>query len=125
MTRSIALVGVLAVALLAGCARAPDSGSGDTGIAGTVRVGPTCPVEQAGSPCPDRALSTDLEILSGTSVIARVRSGDDGRFRVALEPGVYTIRSGSTEPPTLSPVQVRVPPTAFAGVTLRFDSGIR
>jgi hypothetical protein len=123
MTKTVVALSI--VALLSGCARSAASGNGDAGIQGVVRVGPTCPVEQAGNPCPDRPLATELEFVRGSDVVATVRSGEDGRFRVALEPGSYTIRSGKTGLPSLRPVQAMVPPHAFASVTLTFDSGIR
>jgi len=125
MMRGTLAVSLAALLLLAGCARSSASGAGDTGIRGVVLSGPSCPVEQAGSPCPDRPLATELEVVRGSSVVATVRSGDDGRFRVALEPGVYTIRAASGGFPSLRPVQVRVPSAAYANITLTFDSGIR
>ena len=125
MTGNVLASVVVPIVLVAGCARSAAPEARDTGIQGTVRVGPACPVERAESPCPDRPLSTELQFLRGSEVVASVRSGEDGRFSVALEPGIYTIRSTSTGPPSFDPVQVRVPPTAYAGVTLTFDSGIR
>jgi hypothetical protein len=122
------LAAVSVLALLSGCAKASVSGSGDSGVQGRVLVGPTCPVEQAGSPCPDRPLATDLEIVRGSDVVATVRSGSDGSFRVALEPGRYTIRPGGNPTsglPRGTPVGVTVSPHAFASVTVMFDSGIR
>ncbi|MFL5736845.1 MAG: hypothetical protein ACJ76P_05865 [Actinomycetota bacterium] len=115
---------VLGVGLLAACGRS-GPGSADAGIEGLVRVGPACPVVQAGSPCPDRPLATELEIVRGSDLVATVPSDHDGRFRVALDPGTYTIRSHDPGIPTLRPVEVTVPPHAFASVTLTFDSGIR
>jgi len=123
MKRTVLALGV--VTLLAGCASSAVSGSGDSGIRGLVRVGPACPVEQAGSPCPDRPLATELQIVRGTDVVATARSGEDGGFRVALDPGSYTIRSASSGLPSLRPVEVMVRPHAFTSVTLTFDSGIR
>jgi hypothetical protein len=117
-----------AVCILSGCAKSSISGSGDSGVQGRVLVGPTCPVEQAGSPCPDRPLATDLEIVRGSDVVATVHSGSDGSFRVALEPGRYTIRPGGNTTsglPRGTPVGVTVSPHAFASVTVTFDSGIR
>jgi len=113
------------VLLLSGCAHTASPGDRDSGIQGIVRVGPTCPVEQAESPCPDRPLSTELQVVRGSEVVATVRSGQDGRFRVALEPGSYTIRSANGGIPILRPVPVKVPPHAFASVMLTLDSGIR
>jgi hypothetical protein len=109
--------------LLAACGRS--AASSDSGVQGLVRVGPTCPVEQAGSPCPDRPLATELRIAGGSEAVATVRSGDDGRFRVALDPGSYTISSAKPGLPSLRPVEVTVRPHAFTSVTLSFDSGIR
>ena len=123
MTRTVLALGMVAV--LAGCARSAASGSADAGVQGVVRVGPTCPVEQAGSPCPDRPLATQLQFVRGSDVVATVRSGDDGRFRVALDPGSYTIRPAKAGLPSLRPVEVTVPTHGFASVTLTFDSGIR
>jgi hypothetical protein len=116
------------LALLSGCARSSISGSGDSGVQGRVLVGPTCPVEQAGSACPDRPLATDLEIVRGPDVVATVRSGSDGSFRAALEPGRNTIRPGENTTgglPRGTPVGVTVSPHSFASVTVTFDSGIR
>jgi hypothetical protein len=116
------------LALLSGCARSSISGSGDSGVQGRVLVGPTCPVEQAGSACPDRPLATDLEIVRGSDVVATVHSGSDGSFRVALEPGRYTIRPGENTTgglPRGTPVGVTVSSHSFASVTVTFDSGIR
>jgi hypothetical protein len=125
MTRSLVALTLVAVALLSGCAGSTTSGSGEAGVQGVVRVGPGCPVEQAGNPCPDRPLAAELEFVQGSEVVATVRSGEDGRFRVALTPGSYTIRCGRSGLPSLRPVRVTVPPRAFASVTLTFDSGIR
>jgi len=116
---------LVAIVALAGCGSAA-AGDGSSGVNGLVVVGPTCPVEQVGSPCPDRPLSTDLEILRGSRVVATVHSGEDGRFRVALAPGPYTIGPKQTSGfPIGRPVQVTVKPHAFTSVTITFDSGIR
>jgi len=123
MKRTVLALSVMT--LLAGCASSAASGSGSSGIRGFVRVGPTCPVEQAGNPCPDRPLATELQIVRGTDVVASVRSGEDGGFRVALDPGSYTIRSARPGLPSLRPVEATVRPHAFTSVTLTFDSGIR
>jgi hypothetical protein len=123
VTRLVVATGILA--LLCGCAHSVPSGNGESGIQGIVRVGPTCPVEKAESPCPDRPLSTELQVVRGSEVVAIVRSSQDGRFRVALEPGSYTIRSANGGIPSLRPVPVKVRPHAFASVTLTLDSGIR
>jgi hypothetical protein len=121
-TRTLVLVALLGTA---GCAGS-SAGDGDSGVTGRVLVGPSCPVEQAGSPCPDRPLATDLEIVRGSDVVASVSSGEDGRFRVALEPGSYTIRPAESGGlPSGQPEDVTVQPHEFTSVTVSFDSGIR
>ncbi|HEY2803543.1 MAG TPA: carboxypeptidase-like regulatory domain-containing protein [Actinomycetota bacterium] len=122
MKRRVLALGV--GVLLAACGRSAASRD-DSGVQGLVRVGPTCPVEQAESPCPDRPLATELRIVGGSDAVATVRSGDDGRFRVALDPGSYTISSAKPGLPSLRPVEVTVRPHAFTSVMLSFDSGIR
>ncbi|MFL5766342.1 MAG: carboxypeptidase-like regulatory domain-containing protein [Actinomycetota bacterium] len=125
MKHTLVAWSLFAAALLAGCAGSPGPGSGDAGVQGVVRVGPACPVQREGTSCPDRPLATELRFVQGSDVAATVRTGDDGRFRVGLAPGSYTIRSGKAGLPTLRPVQVTVPPHAYTTVTLTFDSGIR
>jgi hypothetical protein len=116
----------LAVVLLclSACARAATSS--DSGIQGTVLLGPTCPVEQAGSPCPDRPLSTELTFVRAGAAVARATSGADGSFRVTLEPGTYDIEArGLSAAQSLKPTQATVRAGEYTTVTVRIDSGIR
>jgi hypothetical protein len=110
----------------------PESGGGTSGsgIEGIVVVGPQCPVERADSPCPDRPLpDAEFRVVARGSgrVVRTVRSGPDGRFRVALEPGEYTLEpvSGSGGFPFGKPTDVTVRAGAYTNVTASFDSGIR
>jgi hypothetical protein len=92
-----------------------------------VLIGPTCPVEQADSPCPDRPFEADIDIVDERGdLITTVRSGADGLFEVELRPSTYTLRpkSGST-PPTATEQVVVVQAGAFTDVTVSYDSGIR
>lgn len=118
-----------AVSLLAGaCARSSSSpGSGDSGIQGTVLLGPTCPVETIEHPCPDRPIVAEV-IVSSTDgrKVAGVRSGDDGRFSVSVPPGDYVITVGELQGIRFAkPLSVRVPDGGFVEVTVSVDSGIR
>jgi hypothetical protein len=116
------LVGLCA----AGCAGAA-SGRGDTeGIEGRVTLGPTCPVEIQGSPCPDRPFATGVVVTDGSGrAVAEVRSSDDGSFRVALPPGTYTVVAKHVGPGGSKPVRVIVRSARFTRVVVRVDSGIR
>lgn len=122
---------VLAVALLclgvwlAGCS-APAT---DSGIEGTVWVGPTCPVERdpPDPECADRPLRTDLVVARGSKVAASFSSAQDGTFRVAVGPGDYEIRmtEGSTTPPTCPATPVTVVAGQYTHMDVSCDSGIR
>jgi hypothetical protein len=119
---------VLALVLAAACGGDASTGATDSGIAGTTVSGPTCPVEIAGSPCPDRPISAKLFITKRGSddVVASVTSNERGEFRVALAPGAYTIHPlGTAGPPTGGPQDVTVRAHSFTRVTFQFDSGIR
>ena len=100
--------------------------SGETGIAGVVTIGPTCPVERIDSPCPDRPYEARITIWQGSTLVAETRSGSDGRFMVRLAPGEYRVvgESGATFPHG-SQVTVTVIEGHVAPVEIRFDSGIR
>jgi len=127
MRRTVAL-SVLLLFLVA-CADRASSPSGDSGVRGTVLLGPTCPVETMESPCPDRPLpDVQVQVLQGGDVLTTIRSDGDGRFTVALEPGDYVLQAVVQEGgPGMSakPVDVTVTSGAFVEVTVPVDSGIR
>ena len=123
--RAVVPIVVLAamLAFAAGCTPAPT----DSGVRGTVRIGPITPVQQQGQPS-DAPYAADLVITdSNGSVVARVRSGVDGTFAMDLAPGTYSITGvGGATPPTPSePQTFTVRAHQFATVTLTYDSGIR
>ncbi len=100
--------------------------SGETGIAGVVTIGPTCPVERADSPCPDRPYEARITIWQGDTLVAETRSGSDGRFTARLAPGEYRVVGESGDAfPHGSEVTVTVIEGHVATVEIRFDSGIR
>lgn len=124
MRRSTALSLVL---VLAACADGAAS-SADSGVRGVVLLGPTCPVVTEESPCPDQPLAgTEIQIFQN-DVVATVRSGDDGRFEVGLDPGHYVLQAtvGAGGPGMFAkPVDVDVSPNAWIDVTVTVDTGIR
>jgi len=121
-------ISILLLFLVACAGRAPSS-SGDSGIRGTVLLGPTCPVETLESPCPDRPLAdVEIRVLRGSDVVATVRSDGEGRFAVALDPGRYEVQAVVEEGgPGMSakPVDVVVTNGVFNDVNVPVDSGIR
>lgn len=82
---------MLALAALIACG----AGGGATGARGVVRgrvtAGPTCPVERAGSPCPEQPVRATLA-FTGPSGSATTTSDAHGDYEVRLPAGDYTVR---------------------------------
>jgi hypothetical protein len=124
--------------VMTGCAAQGSGAVGDTGgtrpsldsgIRGVTVAGPQCPVEIAGSPCPDKPLAAAFDVQAPNGdVVAHARSGDDGKFLVVLQPGHYVVNPGppaSGPFPVGKPVDVVVRPHRFTRVTVTYDTGIR
>lgn len=115
---------VLCVALLSSCSSGPRSTT--SGIDGLVQIGPTCPVQRADEPCPDKPFATRIRVVADGRLVTTVTSGADGRFHVTLDPGRYTLEpEAKPGPPSAGPVDVTVKADTFEQVTITFDSGIR
>lgn len=105
----------------------------DSGITGEAVVGPTCPVERAGEVCPPGhiAISAILTRRGWPGIAAFVHTSADGRFRVQLPPGMYTLHvlRSPWHPPLpylmQSAIAMRVRAHVYTSVTVGFDSGIR
>ncbi len=125
-TVTLALVAVLAACGPGGPTSVP-SAPIDSGIRGYVQLGPTCPVVTRDVPCttPYAALLVILDIEQ--QEVARVTSGEDGRFEVLLAPGEYTITPtpGGDSLPSAPPLSVSVLPGSFTEIEINYDSGIR
>ena len=97
------------------------------GIEGIVLLGPQCPVQTLEDLCPDLPYEAwiDVRRASGGSV-TRIRSGEDGRFRVGLRPGLYILDPESGNPfPIASELEVQVEEGVYADGIVSFDTGIR
>src|SRR5438093_12951246 len=114
---------VILVVLLGACANSALSAK-DSGIQGTAIYGPTCPVQRVGGPSCQRPYSAVITFRDGQTA-ATIRSGTDGKFRIELPPGTYTVGAQGNGPPTVKPFEVIVKPHAFTTITVMFDSGIR
>jgi hypothetical protein len=95
------------------------------GLHGTVLRGPIRPVCQVGVPCTAPTRATLAFTREG--VRRTVRSGTDGRYRIALPSGRYAV---SVVPPLrigrgIDPRAVTVPAGRFARVDFTIDTGIR
>jgi hypothetical protein len=83
-------------------------------------------VEQVGQPN-DKPYAATLQIKDAKGkTVAKVQSGEDGRFTVALAPGSYTLEPQSGQPyPVARPQEFTVTAHRFTSVTVSYDSGIR
>jgi hypothetical protein len=122
------LIAVL-VLLAAGCGQKPAAPQ-DSGVEGTTMVDGGCPPSRDAPPCPDKPLSAKLKVTRAGSdeTVVTVTSGEDGRFRIALAPGDYTLHPANlagTPLPIAQPVDVHVAANRFATVEVSFDSGVR
>jgi len=89
--------------------------------------GPVMPVCMVGKPCDEPAANVKLVFLRNGKTVASVRTARDGRYRVALAPGVYRVRTAA-QPAIgrgIEPQSVRVPRGRCARVDFSIDTGIR
>jgi hypothetical protein len=112
--------------LLAACGvSAPDG----QGIRGLVLLGPNCPVEQEGVPCPDSPYQVELTVTNpeGTRVVKTFSSLADGTFEVTLPAGEYAIRSTAPGgfPYCATDQPVMVSAGRMTETTVFCDTGIR
>ena len=111
---------------------APAAGAG-TGIRGRVVASPTCPVERdpPDPKCAPRALAAVVRIyrLSDHHTVARLRTGDDGRFRLRLRRGRYGVNArpaaGGSLPSCPQGVRATVRKGRYTRLTIDCDTGIR
>jgi hypothetical protein len=120
---------VMVLTMLAACGTHVGPTGLDSGIAGTVTVGPQCPVVQAESPCPDTPFVGKVQIsLLGKGVVEEQTVDAAGSYRVPLEAGTYTVQpvpldvGGALNIP---PRTVVVRAGAFTRADITVDSGIR
>ncbi len=126
---SVLLIGLaLSLSACADTSTIGTSGSGAAGIQGKVLLGPMCPVQQAGSPCPDKPIKADISVTaSDGKTVATGHSDEDGTYRIALPPGSYTVTANHPGGAIGSgkPIMVEVPAGTYVHLNLPVDSGIR
>jgi len=116
---------LLLAAVACGNGSAGDTGSG---IEGRVTIGPQCPVEQMGSPCPDAPYEALITVTRDGNTVEQTHSGADGTFRIALPPGTYRVVAGPVDGSSMPfgrQVEVVVQAGTLTHVDLSVDSGIR
>lgn len=122
-----ACVLLMAVGMLGACG--PDEIPPDTGVRGSVTIGPMCPVIQVDTECPDRPFQTAVEVQQADGrVVAKAESDEAGRFQIPLPPGSYVLVPAVPNPgapPYASPLPFTVVQGDWTTLTVQYDSGIR
>jgi hypothetical protein len=100
--------------------------AGASGLYGTVREGPTKPVCRTSTSCDRLAANLRLRFVRNGMTVAATRTDERGRYRIALRPGRYAVRSaGSGLGSMVEPSHVAVPAGRYARVNFYRDTGIR
>jgi hypothetical protein len=110
--------------------RMDETSRAESGIEGQAVITPTSPVLRTNMPRPDPApFETGLVVVTAAEgrEVARLKTGSDGRFRVALPPGNYIIKplTENRRWPRGGEQEVTVTAGKFSRITVMFDSGMR
>ncbi len=117
-----------------GCAAFPHSlaqnGPPESGIAGIVLKGPMCPgPARSDRPCPDKPVSGTFQVLGQDgNMAAAFQSDAQGRFKVSLAPGHYTVLPAGLPAgrnPLGDSAKVTVVSGDYVQVVLHWDTGMR
>jgi hypothetical protein len=98
-----------------------------SGLHGIVTRGPISPVCVAEQPCDEPAPNVTLVFSRNGRVVGRAVTNGDGRYRVRLPAGPYSVRRAGavTIDRRLEPDHARVRPGRFVRVDFSIDTGIR
>jgi carboxypeptidase family protein len=64
-------------------------------------------------------------VANGGGTVAAAYTDEKGHFRIALTPGVYTVKATALPAEVTRPATTTVVVGGFASLTLELDSGIR
>lgn len=134
--RKILIMG-LSLLLLAGCTTPtayPNDGTAyanpvisESGVEGQVFIGPSCPVVQVGSECPDKPYQATLTLFNpqGEEVL-KIQTDAEGKFRIPLPSGKYVLHPESEgRYPMATDQEFTVSAGQYTQVIVTYDSGIR
>jgi hypothetical protein len=97
-----------------------------SGIKGQLVIGPIRPLEQEGIRNQRGYQGTVAVLDDKGNTVTQFQSDANGRFRVALKPGTYTLQPRVRRPyPRSTTRTVTVTDGQFTRVTIAYDSGIR
>jgi hypothetical protein len=118
--RILALLLVTATIAAAGASAAV----GPSGLHGVVRRGPISPVCRDNVPCDAPAAGVVLTFRRA-GVARTARTDANGRYRIALAAGIYSLESSGRQLGQPSPAKVRVRAGRFDRIDFMIDTGIR
>lgn len=122
------LIVLIAGVLLAGCA---PQAAPTAMLRGVALAGPTCPVvrDPPDPACDDRPVAgAQIVVRDAAGIeVARVTTGEDGRFAMALPPGRYVVAPQAVEGlmGTAATIAVELTEGQNAQITISYDTGIR
>ena len=93
-----------------------------SGVEGIVLRGPITPVCTADSPCDAPVPDVAVQALQNGTVVATTKTDQNGRFRLSLDAGDYTVRVPGQD---TNPQTVHVTATKLTEVAFLIDTGIR
>lgn len=101
-----------------------------SGVSGVVSLGPTCPVETtpADPNCADKPYETAVYIFRKSDpvhAIAITKTDKEGKFKISLPPGEYTLGAGESNIPSCNHPEVIVSSIGYSEAIIECDSGIR
>jgi hypothetical protein len=117
--RTVVLVSTIALLLAAGVQAAAPRGT----LTGIVMRGPVTPVCAVEQPCDEPAASVALLFSQNDRVMGRAVTNAQGRYRLRLPGGVYTVRRSAGR--KLDPSRARVYAGRSTRVDFSIDTGIR
>ena len=122
--RLLVLLSTAALALTAGAQAMSAPGT----LTGLVTRGPIAPVCVAEQPCDEPAANVRLLFSRRGAVIGRATTNQDGRYRLRLPAGSYSVRRGAVAAAVdlkLEPRRARVYAGRLTHVDFSIDTGIR
>jgi hypothetical protein len=122
----VALVAAMSLTLMA-CGASMSTSALSTGtLTGRVSAGPTCPVERADHPCPPSPVSATVQAKERGRVIASTHTDANGRYRLQLRAGKYTVVAATSKPlPHCAPIKATVRANHTTRAPISCDTGIR
>lgn len=133
MRRRAVLLGLTALLACGGTGLDPEGPEGT--LSGQVTVGPNCPVEVEGVPCPPppgiyESIQVHVYVRDGgiDRLVTTTRPDASGRFTLRLPPGTYRLALEHAIGIPGAPLEgrdVRIDPGATTIVEFQIDTGIR